>query len=275
MADQIKLRMPNASRGGIVTEAIFNLFVDYLRPGSLVTAEQAAINITRLPSQLEKTLDDGFLFELWDGIFGIAEQISQDHIAQDKVVKVVKELMMLPDTGDAVWGSHLWTGLPVLGAALRERLNRRPQSDESDAENEAWIRFHAFSAKLMGAGVVSSSTHAIWMLREGLEEQNPPKSKALDRGLLTAAMYIEFAGPILVEALAANPDPAISDEKRRMLRGGSLFKGEPGLGLKRWSFWTERFIEEAEKTGSKDAKERALRAARLMIIWTETRLQQK
>lgn len=124
----------------------------------------------------------------------------------------------------------------------------------------------------MGAGVVHFINQPIWMLREALEESYPAKSATLDRTLTTAAMYIEYAGPVLIETLAANPEPELSDEFRRILMGGSLFSGEPGLRPERWAFWIKRFNEEAENTGSEEAKETALRAARLMQVWSEKRL---
>lgn len=125
----------------------------------------------------------------------------------------------------------------------------------------------------MGAGVVHFENQPIWMLREALEEEkNPPKSRALDRDLMTAAMYIEYSGPVLVEALAGNPEPELSDDLRRMLKGGSLFQGGPGLRLERWLFWMKRFREEAQKTSTEEAKDMALRAARLIQVWYETRL---
>lgn len=172
--------------------------------------------------------------------------------------------------------SRLWVELPILGAAFREYLNGPGQSDVEEEQariDRAWVRFHAFSAKLMGAGVIHFDNQPIWMLREALEEEKKsPKSTAMERDLMTAAMYIEYAGPVLVESLVANPNPELNDQLRRSLRGGSLFGGEPGLRLERWAFWTKRFREEAEKASSGEAKETALHAARLMEVWRETRL---
>ncbi|KAI0843570.1 hypothetical protein F5Y06DRAFT_6675 [Hypoxylon sp. FL0890] len=279
MDDEIELQKPSTNGEGKVTEAVFHIFKDYLQTEGYSDSDQAAIRISRLASEHDKTLDDGFFFELWDSIFGIAEQLPYDHVAQDSVVQVMRELTLLPDTGKTVWGAHIWSGLPVLGAALRERLNRSRNSDVEEEQagmDEAWVNFHAFSARLIGAGVTSIGNLPIWMLREALEEATPPDRHTADIALWAAAVYIEYSGPILVEALAGNPDPVLSDETdRRILRGGSLFKGEPGLRLERWLFWIERFKEEAEKTDSADTKEIALRAARLMEIWNEARLKKK
>ncbi|KAI8960015.1 hypothetical protein F5Y11DRAFT_283744 [Daldinia sp. FL1419] len=278
MADKIELRQEDI-KGGILAKDTVDILGRYLQSDSPVSAAQVAASISKLlpePKDESKTLGDGFFFGLWKGIISVAEQIPSEHAAQDRLVKVMRELTLLPDTGITVWDTRLWTGLPVLGASFREYLNGPAQSKVEEEQlkiNEAWIRFHAFSARLIGAGVVHFENQPIWMLRDALEEEkSPSKSSALDRDLITAAMYIEFSGPVLVEALAANPNPELSNESRRVLRGGSLFHGEPGLRLERWSFWTRRFREQAEKTSTKEAREIALRAARLMEVWSETRL---
>ncbi|KAI1381671.1 hypothetical protein F4677DRAFT_403884 [Hypoxylon crocopeplum] len=263
----------------LIDQAVLKIFGDYLDLRSPMSAAQAAIAISRLapqPSGDEKILGDEFFFKLWRTIIDVAEQLPHDDPAQDKVVMVMRELTLLPDTGITVWNSRLWVDLPVLGAVFREHLNGPSKAATEEDQvwiDRAWVRFHAFSSKLIGTGVVHFENQPIWMLREALEEEkNPPKSNALDRDLMTAAMYIEYAGPVLVEALAANPNPDLSDELRRVLRGGSLFKGGSGLRLDRWLFWTERFLEEAEKASTEEAKKLALHAARLMEIWTEKRL---
>ncbi|KAI1481379.1 hypothetical protein F4774DRAFT_48888 [Daldinia eschscholtzii] len=279
MAGKIELQQQNIKGGILSNEAIFNTLNDYLQLDSSVSAAQVATAISKLapePENGSKTLSDGFFFSLWQDLISIAEQIPYGHFAQDKLVKVLRELTLLPDTGITVGESRLWIDLPYLGAAFREYLNGPARSKVKEEQlriDQAWIRFHAFSARLMGAGVIHWQNQPIWMLRDALEEEkNSPKSSDLDRDLVTAAMYIEFSGPVLVEALAANPAPELSSENRRLLKGGSLFHGEPGLRLDRWSFWTRRFKEEAEKTSTEEARGVALRVARLMEVWSETRL---
>ncbi|KAI0130752.1 hypothetical protein F4814DRAFT_403558 [Daldinia grandis] len=279
MASKVELRRKYIKGDVLVEEAVFNILNDYLQLDSSVSAAQVAATISKLPPEPKsdsRTLDDGFFFDLWRGIISIAEQIPYEHAAQDKLVKLMRELTLLSDTGITVWESRLWTDLPVLAAAFREYLNGPAQSKIKEEQlriDQAWIRFHAFSARLMGVGVIHFANQPIWMLRDALEEEkNPPRSSALDRDLISAAVYIEFFGPVMVERLATDSDPKLSNEDRRLLKGGSLFHGESGLRLDRWSFWTRRFREEAEKTSTKEAKDIALRAARLMEVWSETRL---
>lgn len=114
------------------------------------------------------------------------------------------------------------------------------------------------------------------MLRDALEEDTSAKApNVLDRDLITAAMYIEYAGPILAESIIRTPDPTISKEDERLLRGGSMYSGKAGLRSDRWLFWLKRFREEAEKAKSDEAKALALRSSRLMEIWVERRLKPK
>ncbi|KAL7624216.1 hypothetical protein AAE478_005775 [Parahypoxylon ruwenzoriense] len=283
MTSKLDLQQKDSRGKDLVDEAVFNIFNGYLQPESTISAAQVAGAISKLtpePAGADKTLGDGYFFGLWKSIIRVAEQIPHDHPGQHKLVSVMRELTLLPDTGITVWDTcRLWIDLPILGPAIREHLNGPGRSDVEEEQarlNKAWVRFHAFSARLIGAGVVDYQNQIIWMLREALEEENnPPKSSALDRDLMTAAMYIEYAGPIMVESLAANPEPELSDQLRRMLKGGSLFRDTTGLRLERWSFWRKRFREEAEKASTEEAKYIALRAARLMDVWSETRLKGK
>jgi hypothetical protein len=125
---------------------------------------------------------------------------------------------------------------------------------------------------LIGAAVVSDLTPVIWMLRDALEDEREAKTAALDRDLMTAAMYIEYAGAILVEAIIRTPHPTLGEADARMTKGGPLYKGEPGLRAERWLFWLNRFKEEASRTSTEEAELISLRASRLMEVWVEKRL---
>ena len=135
------------------------------------------------------------------------------------------------------------------------------------------MRFHAFAARLIGAGIIGYTNQVVWMLRDALEEDTSKKAPgALDRDLTTAAMYIEYAGPLLAEAIIRTPDPSLSKEDERLLRAGALYSGKAGLQSDRWLFWLNRFREEADRATGHDAKSLALRSSRLMQIWVERRL---
>ncbi|RYP80046.1 hypothetical protein DL770_006405 [Monosporascus sp. CRB-9-2] len=276
------LKQTDAQGKARISANVFNIFNDYIVPESSATAAQAAVAVSKLvpePADGSNTLGDEFFFSLWNDIINIAVQIPHDHPAMDKLVKVMRELTLLPDTGLRVWDSRLWIDLPVLGAAFRERLNGPATSKKEEEQaviDREWVRFHAFSAKLINAGVVDYTNQVVWMLRDALEEDTSAKApNALNRDLVTAAMYIEYSGPILAESIVRTPDPTLSKEDERTLRAGSLYDGKAGLRSDRWLFWLKRFREEAEKATADEAKSLALRSSRLMEIWVEKRLKPK
>lgn len=280
--------------------AIFkNLLSTDQAPRSAIT--QAAVAATKDVKKAndKEAVDDGYLFQFWKDTFSAAEQVpSADHPALDKLVSFVRELSLQGDVEIKVWevsgpmlcvgnasastANHdlqkrIWKDLPVLGPALREKLDgpaeaRKP--DEQAAINVAWVNFHAFAARLMAAGVIDLTTHALWMMRDALEEELEAGSKEANREVLTAAVWIEYAGSILFEKVLWNPSPTLGEEDERLLRAGPRYKGGPGLSSDRWLFWKNRLEEVAEKKEvTDDAKDAAIRAAKLMEVWAETRMQ--
>ena len=158
----------------------------------------------------------------------------------------------------------------------REHLNGPGTSKDAVEQaqiDKRWVRFHAFSARLFGAGVVDYTNQIVWMLRDALEEDTGKKAGgARDRDLVVAAVYIEYAGPLLAEAVVRTPNPSLSKEDERLLRAGPLYAGQAGLQSDRWLFWLRRFREEAERASGDEARSLALHSARLMEIWVERRL---
>ncbi|KAI1488745.1 hypothetical protein F5X96DRAFT_58314 [Biscogniauxia mediterranea] len=276
---------------------LFGILNAYLQQPSSTTS--AAADAAAAFAALPRTLDEEFLWGLWKDVIRVAEQLPHDHPAQDRLVLFVRELTLLPDTGVLVWDVPIWSGLPVLPAALREHLNgpaRSPDPAEQARIDAAWVSFHAFAARLLHAAVLPSSdeTTAIWMLRAALEEGD-----AKARDLATAAVHILYAGPHLAHLLAARPEPALDESARRMLKAGSLFRASglagagtgagagAGLVRERWDFWAARFRElagreteaesesESESAASKEARRLAARAARLMEVWTQNLLRKR
>ncbi|KAH8166418.1 hypothetical protein CIB48_g1821 [Xylaria polymorpha] len=220
-------------------EDIFKILHNHLQPGNTVCISQSAILFT----QSVKRLDEDFFWGFWDDIFSIAEQIPHSHHGQDTLVAFMRELTLVPETGEKIWEARAWTDLPLLGAAIREHLSRELAVDER-------VSFHAFVARLLHAGI----------------------SQDIDRDLMTAAVYIEYAGATLVQKLALQPEPRLDEAQQRMLKGGGLWKGQSGLTVDRWTFWGDRFSKLAEKATRQEAKDLAGHAARLIEVWTQTLL---
>jgi hypothetical protein len=128
-------------------------------------------------------------------------------------------------------------------------------------------------ARLLHAGISpGSETTAIWMLRAALE-QPTGNGGDFDRDLMTAAVYIEYAGATLVQTLALRPEPQLDETQQRMLKGGELWKGKSGLTPERWAFWGKQFRELAGNATGEEAKELAVHAARLIEVWSQTQLE--
>ncbi|KAI1118073.1 hypothetical protein F5Y14DRAFT_296528 [Nemania sp. NC0429] len=288
------------ARGGL-----FGLLNEYIQPGSTTPASRAALSFAQgLVGGEGVHVDEAFLWRFWDDVFDVAAQIPHDHPAQDRLAAFARELALVPETGDVVWESRVWTDLPLLGAAIREHLDSAAFSTTSKStstNHSARVSFHAFVARLLHAGVSpGSETTAIWMLRDALEEEKE-KEKGKDEGsndtaddedLMTAAVYIEYAGATFVQALALQPEPRLDEGQRRSLRGGRLWEKEwdkevkeegeegekvggekSGLTARRWAFWGQRFRERAgDEATAHEAKDLALHAARLIEVWAQTRL---
>ncbi|KAI1438561.1 hypothetical protein GGR50DRAFT_691095 [Xylaria sp. CBS 124048] len=243
---------------------IFGLLDKYLRPESTMTGLQAAV----LFAQGVDGPDEAFFWGFWNNIFDVAQQIPHDNPAQDKLVTFLRELTLVPDTGNTVWEVRVWTDLPLLGAAIREHLSKPAETYES-------VSFHAFVARLLHAGLSpGSEITAIWILREALEQNvEPAVDSDSDRDLMKAAVYIEYAGATLVQTLALRPEPHLDEALRRSLRGGERWgRGVAGLTVDRWNFWGTRFRELGGNAGKLEARDLTQHAARLIEMWSGTRL---
>lgn len=175
---------------------IFGVLNQYIQPESATPAAQVAASF----AQGVETPNEAFFWGFWNDVFSVAEQIPHSHPAQDRLVAFVRELALVPETAEKVWEvssdarrtikdaalmpsqANVWTDLPILGAAIRERLDRQ-------LTTPARVSFHAFVARLLHAGVSpGSETTAIWMLRAALEQQDEQVGDDLDRDLMTAAV---------------------------------------------------------------------------------------
>ncbi|KAI0406963.1 hypothetical protein F4802DRAFT_555159 [Xylaria palmicola] len=240
---------------------LFGILNGYIQPESATPASKAAASFTH---SVQAT-DEDFFRGFWADVFSVAEQIPHDSPAQDKLAALVRELTLVPETGDTVWEARVWTDLPLLGASIRDHLDRVPATG-------ARVSFHALVARLLHAGVSpGSETTAVWMLRDALE-QDGAAGPGADLALMTAAVYVEYAGATLAQTLALRPAPALDDAQRRLLRGGALWKDKSGLTVDRWRFWGQRFRARAASATAPEARGLALHAARLIEVWTETRL---
>ncbi|KAJ3570320.1 hypothetical protein NPX13_g5767 [Xylaria arbuscula] len=78
---------------------IFGTLNGYIQPASTTSASQAASSF----AQGVRTYNEGFFWGFWRSVFDVAEQIPHDNPAQDKLAVFVRELTLVPETGDKVW----------------------------------------------------------------------------------------------------------------------------------------------------------------------------
>ena len=84
---------------------VFGILNEYIQPESTTSAAQA----TNSFAQSIKTADEGFFWGFWGSIFNVAEQIPRSNPAQDKLAVFVRELALVPETGDKVWDVSAFT----------------------------------------------------------------------------------------------------------------------------------------------------------------------
>lgn len=244
---------------------IFDIFQDYLKSTTSLTTADVAQAVDKLAPASGKQEIDDFIWNTWNNLFQIAQQIPYNSLAQYKLVGVFRELSLLPDGGKAGWQK-----LPQLGWVLRDWFNLMPNektiaSDHADDIIGFWVNVNAFWARLGGNGVHSTIDLAIWSLRSALEDEiSTDNGRLVNSRVLAAAQYIEYEGHILQQRLALNWKP--QDNEVQMFRGGPLFTGDSGLSDARWEFWISQFRELSEKTSTEEAKSAAIRAARLLEI---------
>jgi hypothetical protein len=261
-----------------LNDAFFEIFRDYLEASTSVSAADAAQALDNLvPEDGEKEGEEeveekveAFIWDTWNNFFQTAQQIPYDHLAHDKLARVLRELALLPEGGKTRWQT-----LPQFSWVAREWFNFAPSEKHVKSENtrevlESWVNLNAFLAKLGGSGIYPTADFAIWMLRQALEDEDKTEvPKLADCHVLAAAQYVEYEGHILLQQLSLGWKPL--EKEAQMFRGGPLFDGEPGLTNERWIFWISRFEELANKTSTEAAKSAALRAAKLLEIWQETK----
>lgn len=111
---------------------------------------------------------------------------------------------------------------------------------------------NAFVARLNGAGIVKWEEFAIWALRKSFEE---PFSTTVENDInaVIAAQWIFYAGKFIFD-LSLEESPV---ENPRITKPGSIFDGESGFTVKRWTFWKKRATEISQEV-SDEAREIAI-----------------
>jgi hypothetical protein len=120
----------------------------------------------------------------------------------------------------------------------------------------------SFVARTWTAGIFNGTNFAIWVLRDGLEEDYD-RGEYYSEYVSAAAMWILCSGQLLFDEILQFPKETGEFEEKAW-KGGPLYHG-PIIGLERWKFWQKAFTAAAESSNANhECKTNALKAANLM-----------
>lgn len=263
--EQIPMARPNLYAGA---DRAFPTFMAYLEEHSdLKTTEEAlAAPVERHYSGEDLNEVESELEALWTTLNDIVWQIPHDHQWQDKLVLLLLALAERPPPPGPkrpIWGVYLWINLPLFGPGMREGWNS-PLSVVKERENSAtrettigllnrdkhqvalrrdYTRMNAFLARVSHLPQRDLELHAIWAMREALEE--PLEPAELHLNVPGAAVWIYYAGNWIFSCQKSwEPGFPIGDPAV----GGSLWEGSRGFSRGRWDLWRQRFRWIAENS---------------------------
>ncbi|MCJ1396179.1 hypothetical protein MMC18_009068 [Xylographa bjoerkii] len=248
-----------------ISQNIFVILSDFVQNSSSTSAENVASSISaqypdnRPPQDSEKESASSFLLEMWDVVLKVAIQLAPGSAEQDKLVSFIKALRNIePQQTMQIWGSPivLWKDLPLLGAAMTEKLNTIP-SNALFSDHDAWAKdrqrlqsFHAFAALLTKDGYDCSS-HALGLLSSALEY---PLDSERFTGTVSNPDANRHSGPALWSVISAGKfwilqcnsmiyKRSKDDNTGSTNAKGPLWNGNKGFSLARYQLWKRRFSE--------------------------------
>ena len=116
-----------------MNQRIFHILNTYLQPNTTLSPSNVAQEIDKLfplnrpreEDTRENEEPESFLFEMWEVIISVAEQIPWKHSGQTRLVEVIQALKDLPGSTTLkfdYWSDmELWSDLPMLGAVMTEK----------------------------------------------------------------------------------------------------------------------------------------------------------
>jgi hypothetical protein len=120
----------------------------------------------------------------------------------------------------------------------------------------------SFVARTWAAGIFNGINFAIWVIRDGLEDDYD-RGEYYSEFISAAAMWIICSGQLLFDEIVQFP-VEISEDEKKAWGAGPLYTGSI-IGLERWRFWQKAFTAAAESvTVDNEGKANALKAANLM-----------
>ncbi|KAJ5483989.1 hypothetical protein N7539_005785 [Penicillium diatomitis] len=226
---------------------LFNILHDLIQPGNKLEPTAAAAQINDLfPSNEEDsskaavstedqddaaTNPEAFLWSLWGLIIQVMRLVPPRHPGQDQMISLLQSLSELPARSLEIWGQFT----PDIGQA------------DPDGISE-WINQNSFMARLVGKGLLSWDTLIVWMMRDVLEDDLPQEEMVQDCYISVASEWITHAGTTIYNQLSSQE---MTEQQKRVMKGGKLYEGPAGLRVERWGFWKSRLAEASQQASEK------------------------
>ncbi|KAJ5383800.1 Protein of unknown function DUF3632 [Penicillium concentricum] len=202
MASPVHLRLASLERDDpwIVEQEYFTILNDCLQPTSQISAAEAAARINELTPMKreakgkEAEHPENWCLEFRGTISETVKQIPHAHPSQDKMVGIIKELKALPGVKVTFYETakpRIWTDLPCLMEVWSEAYIIPSPKDDA-AEAEKWVNWHAFSARVLQAGLADWFHLTTWCFRDALEEENLQTKEFNECQIRAAVQWIEY-----------------------------------------------------------------------------------
>ncbi|CAH0046668.1 unnamed protein product [Clonostachys solani] len=258
--------------------SILNIIENALNSTSPGSASIAAQGLDLLCPSTKSTEVGDYIWVLWTMLLEVAQALppDSDKPGQGTLVAILFELQQCAKGDVSLWGSEwrLWRDLPLLSNFMDETWTDPVRNDEILEQESArmWRNQNAFAARCVGAGVGEWAHFGIWQLRAALEEDRAAEQSENRECLIqVASEWVIHSGPRLLQ-WAEDEDKEPFDWGTDVA-AGSLFQGSPGLSLRRWKFWKDRFNEVSKDTALCNEGARvAAREAVESMVEAETRL---
>ena len=135
MADSTPLNLVLQTSGNgqpwVINQRLFHILNTYLQPNATLSPVNAVQGIDKLfplnrprEEDRENEEPESFLFEMWEVVMSVAEQIPWRHPGHTRLVEVIQALKDLPGPTTVQmngWGKRvIWSDLPLLGPVMTE-----------------------------------------------------------------------------------------------------------------------------------------------------------
>ncbi|KAJ1715203.1 hypothetical protein NYO67_2645 [Aspergillus flavus] len=216
---------------------------------------------------------EGVLTLFWELINSFASQIPYESPAQEKLVNIVQELADITSE-QTILNQKLWRNLPYFSSEFPQTWEVVSPSADDKEKKRRFVNLQAYAARILGLGLSSLKTYAIWALSDVAEgvmipvrgspdlvSADPKDVDQLPFKAAAVGVWILYAGNALhgrdeaIGGTQGGPLWMLPKAERRKLR--RKFRGTQGLCLDRWLLWKQQFAA-IRDCGSVDTETRRI-----------------